>query len=59
MTTWIWILLFVLLLGLASVAASLRGIPCILCDLFGPHKPEFAKLTQKLDFRIPDGPETA
>jgi hypothetical protein len=45
MATWLWVLLWslllLLLLVLLFVALARRGFPCILCDLFGPHKPQF------------------
>jgi hypothetical protein len=45
METWAWILfwllLFLLFFLLLFVALARRGFPCLLCDLFGPHKPEF------------------
>lgn len=45
MALWLWVafwlLLFVLFLLLLIALLARRGFPCILCDLFGPHKPEF------------------
>src|SRR5262245_10939827 len=36
-----WVLLFLFALALLALALARRGVPCILCDLLGPHKPEF------------------
>jgi len=36
-----WILLALVLLVLLFWTIARRGFPCLLCDLFGPHKPEF------------------
>lgn len=45
MGVWFWILFWILLvlalLLLLFVVLAKRGFPCILCDLFGPRKPEF------------------
>lgn len=36
-----WVLLLLVALALLLLALGRRGVPCILCDLLGPHKPEF------------------
>lgn len=37
----LWVLVFLLALALLLLALARRGVPCLLCDLLGPHKPEF------------------
>ncbi len=37
----IWVLLVIAFCLLIMWLLARRGFPCILCDLFGPHKPEF------------------
>lgn len=45
MAPWLWVLFWVLLVLLLVlllfVLLAKRGFPCILCDLLGPHRPEF------------------
>src|SRR6266478_3395862 len=37
----IWLLIFILLFLVLLLLLAKRGFPCVFCDLFGLHKPEF------------------